>query len=401
MKQQQFEEKFSPHWRRYAEKLALLDSNKKTQDASGFVEDYRELCQHLALARDRHYSPNLLRRLNKLALAGQDQLYNRRQLLLHRILNFILFDFPASVQRERIWVAISSLLFFGLWIVTALVVLFKPELVYSLMEPGQVYDLESMYNPDNRAFMEERGVSTDVGMFGFYIWNNIGIAFRMLAAFVLAGFGTIFMLVFQGIYFGAVTGHMINMDFSVTFFSFVSGHSSWELLGIMLAGAVGLKLGWALIMPARRQRLHALQHAASQSIPLIYGLALMLLIAAAIEGFWSSTEALPPLLRYCVGLSGWALLITYFTLAGRVTTWLIPAIIGAAAFSAATYWLYSFPAETWLGWAWPCVLSFLVWVGSLIAFWPAAAGHPSHTEHAEHAEAWQHTDANHRIEDAV
>ena len=53
---------------------------------------------------------------------------------------------------------------------------------------------------------------------------------------------------------GTVAGYLSYLGCGVPFFSFVSGHSSFELTGIILAGAAGLKLSAALIMPKRYTR---------------------------------------------------------------------------------------------------------------------------------------------------
>jgi hypothetical protein len=43
----------------------------------------------------------------------------------------------------------------------------------------------------------------------------------------------------------------------------------------------------------------------------------MLLIAAAIEAFWSSATWIAPLVKYCVAAVCWAAVLGYLTLQGR------------------------------------------------------------------------------------
>ena len=47
------------------------------------------------------------------------------------------------------------------------------------------------------------------------------------------------------------------------------------------------------------------------------GLAGMLLLAAAVEAFWSPRTFLPPPVKYAVGGALWLLLLLYFGFAGR------------------------------------------------------------------------------------
>jgi hypothetical protein len=52
-------------------------------------------------------------------------------------------------------------------------------------------------------------------------------------------------------------------------------------------------------------------------VRLILGVVALLLLAAFIEAFWSSNQAIPAEIKYAVGIAGWLLVILYLTLAGR------------------------------------------------------------------------------------
>jgi uncharacterized membrane protein SpoIIM required for sporulation len=153
-------------------------------------------------------------------------------------------------------------------------------------------------------------------MFGFYIMNNVGIGFRTFASGLALGIGSVFILFFNGIFIGAAAGHLTRLDFDSTFWPFVSGHSSYELTAIAISGAAGLLLGKALIAPGRRTRLAALRANARDAVTLVGGAALMLLLAASVEAFWSGGGA-PNGVKYGVGAVGWVLVALYLGLAGR------------------------------------------------------------------------------------
>jgi hypothetical protein len=57
--------------------------------------------------------------------------------------------------------------------------------------------------------------------------------------------------------------------------------------------------------------------ATRESAVLLYGVTAMLLIAAAIEAFWSSAQWLPPMVKYGVAAVCWAFVLGYFTFQGR------------------------------------------------------------------------------------
>jgi uncharacterized membrane protein SpoIIM required for sporulation len=162
-----------------------------------------------------------------------------------------------------------------------------------------------------------READTHFAMFGFYIWNNVRIGFQTFAGGMLAGLGSVWFLASNGLMIGAVAGYLTQIGFGGTFWSFVAGHSSLELLAIVLSGAAGLRLGMAVIRPGARSRKAALVAAARPAVRLMYGAALMFCAAAFVEAFWSPLTEVPFEVKIGAGLAGWAALLAFFALAGR------------------------------------------------------------------------------------
>lgn len=319
MKQHAFEQLHQQQWQRLEQWLDKVDKRhqESRKESPAFPQLYRQVCQHLALARDRHYTPHLIERLNRLVLRGHQYLYTSRAGLLAEIVGFIGQTFPQKVRQEWLLVTLSSILFFGSMFTMFFAVLVYPDLIFYLLDTEQVFEVELMYSPTAEHLGRNRAAESDFLMFGYYIYNNIGIGFQTFAGGILFGMGSLFFLLFNGIVLGCVAGHLTQIGYTVPFYSFVAGHSAPELVAIALAGAAGLKLGEALVAPGRLSRLQALRNAATSSIRLIYGVIFLLVIAAFIEAFWSSNSAIAPLLKYTVGLSLWVILITYLVSVGR------------------------------------------------------------------------------------
>ncbi|MBK3475633.1 stage II sporulation protein M [Pseudomonas sp. MF6751] len=320
MKQSLFESRHQHQWQTFAEQLKQLEQGKaKAADVADFPHQYRRLCQHLALAQHRGYSSYLVDPLQQLALRGHQQLYRHRSHLTANILAFLLADFPRLVREQWRFVLIAGLLFFGSLVGIALLVYLFPDLVYSIISPQQVAEMQGMYNPDASRLgrAAERAASEDWMMFGYYVMHNIGIAFQTFAAGLLFGLGSVFFLIFNGLVIGAVSGHLTDIGYGQTFWSFVIGHGAFELSAITLAGAAGLQLGWSLVAPGRLARSEALRLAARKSVRMLCGVMVFLLIAAFIEAYWSSTTRIEPWIKYAVGAALWLLVAAYLTLAGR------------------------------------------------------------------------------------
>ncbi|MBA6041978.1 stage II sporulation protein M [Pseudomonas lactis] len=320
MKQSLFESRHQHQWQTFAEQLKQLEQGKaKAADVADFPHQYRRLCQHLALAQQRGYSSYLVDPLQQLALRGHQQLYRHRSQLTANILAFLLADFPRLVREQWRFVLIAGLLFFGSLAGIALLVYLFPDLVYSIISPQQVAEMQGMYNPDANRLgrAAERAASEDWMMFGYYVMHNIGIAFQTFAAGLLFGLGSVFFLIFNGLVIGAVSGHLTDIGYGQTFWSFVIGHGAFELSAITLAGAAGLQLGWSLVAPGRLARSEALRLAARKSVRMLCGVMVFLLIAAFIEAYWSSTTRIEPWIKYAVGAALWLLVAAYLSLAGR------------------------------------------------------------------------------------
>ena len=320
MKQHLFEQRHAADWQDFAKRLDQLEQGKvERSDSERFASDYRRICQHLALAGERGYSSHLIDQLQQLAMRGHQQFYRHRSHLGAKIIRFVIAGFPQLVRQEWRAVLAGALLFFGSLLLMGLLTWQFPELIYSLIAPDQVRDMEEMYDPAARRIgrFAERDSGDDWMMFGFYVMNNIGIAFQTFASGLLFGLGSLFFLLYNGLVIGAVAGHLTRIGYSETFWSFVIGHGAFELTAIAFAGAAGLKLGWALLAPGRLRRGEALRQAAGKSIQLVAGVILFLLIAAFIEAYWSSMTYADASIKYWVGGGLWLMVLAYFLFAGR------------------------------------------------------------------------------------
>ncbi|PVZ11196.1 MULTISPECIES: stage II sporulation protein M [unclassified Pseudomonas] len=320
MKQSQFEARHQEQWAAFEATLEQLERRDRSSAAHGhFSQRYRRLCTDLALAQERHYSSHLIERLRHLALRGHQQLYRPRNRYAGPIAAFILRGFPRQVRANRGIVLGACATLFGTLALVALLVAVWPDLVYSVLAPDKVSEMEQMYDAGQSHLgrAADRASTEDWMMFGFYIMNNIGIAFQTFASGLLLGLGSLFYLFYNGLQIGAVAGHLSGTPAATPFWSFVIGHGAFELTAIALAGAAGLRLGWALVAPGRLSRGEALRQAASQALQLVYGVAMFLLIAAFLEAYWSSKGSIAPAIKFAVGALLWALVIAYLCLAGR------------------------------------------------------------------------------------
>jgi uncharacterized membrane protein SpoIIM required for sporulation len=291
--------------------------NDLQKKAFWFPQGYRELTQDLNTAKAHGFDPLIIERLNSRVLEGSQILYERRSFSLKAAGDFALGIFPRAVRSRWRSLGTALLLFYGLAFFFGFLCVRNPSMVFLVLGEDTIQNLEEMYDPDGLHYLNPRDVSSDADMFGFYIYNNISIAFRTFAGGILGGVGSIVILCLNGVFLGTAAAHIINAGFGETFFPFIIGHGSFELTAICLSAQAGLLLGYRFFITGGLSRAASVKQAGKAALPIIAGAACMLVIAACVEAFWSSRVTTPENLRYGVGTAGWVLLGLYFLFAGR------------------------------------------------------------------------------------
>jgi uncharacterized membrane protein SpoIIM required for sporulation len=319
----QFESQHAADWQSLEEmvRVCRLSGRRAATGATPvqaeqFCALYRRMCEQLALARQRAYPAHLVDRLERVTADAHQLIYQRREFGLAGLRSFLLRDFPRAVRQHRHYVLVSTLLFALPMLVTGWLIYRRPDLVLSLVDANTAAMFEDMYSSAD-ALGRPPSADGNWAMFAYYIRHNIGIAFQCFAGGILFGVGSIFYLVYNGAFVGGIAGYITERGLGSAFYSFVVTHSAFELTAIVLSGAAGLRIGHALVSPGQLSRRASLVAATSSVAPVIYGFSLLLLVAAAIEGFWSSATWLPGLVRYSVAAICWAAVLAYFFLQGR------------------------------------------------------------------------------------
>jgi uncharacterized membrane protein SpoIIM required for sporulation len=143
------------------------------------------------------------------------------------------------------------------------------------------------------------------------------VAFLACGGGVLVGLPTVYLMVENGLLLGGLLGLTFHYGIGFELLTFVIGHGFIELTVIVIAGGVGLRLGWAVLHPGFLRRGDALRLAASQAVWLVLGCVPLLMIAGMIEGFVSPSPQIPWAIKWAVGIVSGLSLQAYVWLAGR------------------------------------------------------------------------------------
>jgi uncharacterized membrane protein SpoIIM required for sporulation len=280
-------------------------------DISRVAALYRALCADLMRAQSLGCRPDVIHQLDTLVARAHNALYGPRPYALGLAWDVLARRFPRSLRKNWKFFG-AALALFGLPLALGLAGSLRSlDFALSILPRTM---LEQMSEAYAEGFDSGRASDVDSAMAGFYVYNNVGIAFRCFATGILFGTGSIFFLVYNGLVIGTVLGHVIRTGSGENILTFICGHAPFELTAIVIAGAAGLRMGLSLVDTGGLTRLASLRRAAPELLDLIVGAAVMLLVAAAIEGFWSPSGVARHIKWSFAGAA--TLLVTLFLLLG-------------------------------------------------------------------------------------
>ena len=317
MNRQEFEQKNALDWQTFEIKLKAVEKNKDLTEAAKVPSNFRKICYDLSLAQYRMFGARICDRLNTLAIQGYRAIHRSKGAFGEGFIAFFLRTFPQAVRRDWRLFVVSSLIFWVPFFLMWWSAHKDISWVQSILGPEGMTSIEGMYGKNANTvehLRQEHGSNFE--MFAFYIQNNVGIDFQLYSGGILFGIGTIFYLFYNGLAIGATVGYIDYAGDPEKLWRFVAGHSSFELLGMIVVGMAGLKLGFSLLAPGNYRRGQALARAGRSSLPLLIGGASMTVLAAVVEGFWSA-QPMETSTKYFVGIVFWALHVLYFTVVGR------------------------------------------------------------------------------------
>jgi uncharacterized membrane protein SpoIIM required for sporulation len=300
-------------WTRLETLLDRRDSARDGEALRQVAALHRALCADVMQVRSLGFGPDLRWRLDALAARANTFLYRTPRREGVERLREMLAQFPCEIRRRGGFLLVASLLFWLPFGVGLLGALFVPEFSERVISAETLEQMNAAYS---KGFAEGRASGQDAAMAGFYVQNNIGIAFRCFATGALFGAGSVFFLVYNGLSMGTVVGYLLSTGHGRNILTFVCGHTPFELGAIVISGGAGLMIGYALIDTGGLTRVAALRRAGRSALTLVVGAAVMLLLAALVEGFWSASSAADPV-KWTVAALNTGLCVAYFAAAGR------------------------------------------------------------------------------------
>jgi uncharacterized membrane protein SpoIIM required for sporulation len=271
---------------------------------------YRITTSDLAVARRDFPQDQATERLNDLVAAAHSLVYSESPTSGRRLRRLVVGELPRSVRAGWRFILVSF---------AALAVPLFATLAIGLLLP----DIAAAALPaETRQHLAERRLWTDIPE-GFrplvgplIIVNNVQVAIMALAGGLTAGALTLYVLGTNGAFLGTVLAVVQAYGMSGGLLSFTAAHGPLEMSCIVLSGAAGLRLAWAILRPGDRSRRDAARLAGAQAVRVMFVVIPALGVAGTLEAFLSPSDA-PLAIKIAVGLAAGALLWGYILLGGR------------------------------------------------------------------------------------
>jgi uncharacterized membrane protein SpoIIM required for sporulation len=239
---------------------------------------YRAAAADLALARRQFSGDPIVRRLETLVGRARSLVYDappRRT----SVVQFFTRDYWQLIAARPFALLVAAVLLFGSGALAA---------AWALNDPGAAAGLvPEEFQPATERRSADLGLSADeqAAMSSAIFTNNIQVTIFLFAGGILLGLVTALVLVFNGVILGVVGGLVVEAGNGRIFFELVTAHGVLELSCIVVAGAAGLRLGWAVVDPGRQTRAESVRSEAVRTMGLVLGTAPWLVLAGLVEGF--------------------------------------------------------------------------------------------------------------------
>ncbi|MFJ3672416.1 stage II sporulation protein M [Streptomyces sp. NPDC090106] len=292
---------------------ALLRRQRKLRGAEvdELVSLYQRTATHLSVIQSSAPDPQLTGRLSQLVARARSAVTGTRRASWRDVTRFFTHGFPAAVYRTRRWwgptalISTAVAIALGWWIGThpdVQATIAAPDELRELTRPGGQY--ETYYS------------SHPAASFAAQVWtNNAWAAAQCLILGVFFGLPVLWILFQNMLNLGVGFGLMSSAGRLDTFLGLVLPHGLLELTAVFVAAGIGLRLGWTVIDPGPRTRRIALAEEGRAALGVAIGLALVLFISGAIEGF-VTPSGLPTWARITIGIAAELAFLTYVYVVG-------------------------------------------------------------------------------------
>lgn len=286
-------------WRNIENQInAANKTQNNVQDARNVLYTFRALMQDLPLARIHMPGGRITQYLESQLIKTHELIYRPPNHVGAQLMDLYCVHVPQLIRKMRAVLIYTGLLFSFAILVGWLTVYAEPELATLFASTEMINQVQSgkLWTDGLLNIAPSSIISLGI------IANNITVSLFAFALGALYGLGTLYIVSLNGLMLGSVFAFTRHYQLDFRLFEFVVAHGVVELSVIIIAAAMGLQLGEALIRPGDRNRLQAFRQTTLDAARVLFAAVPFLILAGLIEGFISPDPAYGLWTRIIVGL---------------------------------------------------------------------------------------------------
>lgn len=317
LKSQRFRREREDDWRRLESLMAKAEkgSAAKLTDEEILAVPvlYRSTLSALSVARETSLDQGMIDYLETLSARAYFFVYGSRSTLQDRVAGFFAVDWPRAVRGLWRETAASGLLMLIGALAAAWLVTYEPEWFHAFAPPELASGRDPAASTETlRATLDGHENARGLSAFAAFLFtHNAQVAFLAFALGFALCLPTGLLILYNGATIGAFVALFASRGLGFELGGWLLIHGVTELFAVILAGAAGLRIGWAVAFPGARRRLDALVEAGRSAGVAMVGVVVMLMLAGLLEGFGRQLIA-DTMLRYAVAAATGLMWALYF-----------------------------------------------------------------------------------------
>lgn len=299
LKSQRFRQEREADWRRLERLIDKVEKGKivelSEEDLLAAPVLYRSALSALSVARATSLDRGLIDYLETLCARSYFFVYGSRETVRGQLSAFFREGWPNAVRgvwRETL--VSAGLLVIGA-VIAAMLMSHEADWYYAFMPKAMAGGRDPAASTEmlrETLFSDQKdGLSFFAA---FLFTHNAQIAILAFALGFALCLPTAGLVLYNGATLGAFFMLFASRGLGVEAGGWLAIHGVTELFAVVLAGAAGLRIGWAVIFPGERRRQDAIAEAGRQAATVMGGVVVMLFLAGLLEGYGRQLISLTP-----------------------------------------------------------------------------------------------------------
>ncbi|WP_299154848.1 stage II sporulation protein M [uncultured Christiangramia sp.] len=273
---------------------------------------YVELSDDLSYASTFYPGSNTVQYLNGLATTTHQKIYRGKKESKSRFLTFFTKEFPREFHKHQKQLLWSFLIFAGFSLVGAYSAATDGSFIRSILGDAYVnMTLENIANKDPMAVYKQ---ASETNMFLGITINNIRVALTAFSLGVLAGIGTVFVMMQNGVMLGSFQYFFYEQGLLWESARTIWIHGTIEISVIIVAGCAGLVVGKSILFPGTYSRLKSFTMGIKDGLKIVISTVPFFIIAGFLEGFVTRMTQMPDWLAIIIISLSLLLIIFYYVI---------------------------------------------------------------------------------------